>query len=270
MRVFLRWAGRSSPRVLPALLALALAACATTSGDRDLARVRYDMAIQAQRAGDPRGALQEIAQAVEAAPDDPEIRNFHALVLHLHFGQLDRAIKEYRKAIELRPNYSEAKLNLGAALIAAGRYEEALAPLDEARQDLVFHDAHLAEGNYGWAKYKLGDEAAAIEHLNLAVTLTPAFCLGYRNLAEIHGARGDLPAALRELDRYAKACPAEADADLRRGLVYLRQGEGCLARDAFASCVGKAAAGPLGAECEKRAEEASCTEDDVEIVIEGN
>jgi type IV pilus assembly protein PilF len=264
------WSGGAGPRVLPALLALALAACATTSRDRELARVQYDMAIQAQRAGDPRGALVEIEKAVEAAPDDAEIRNFHALVLHLHFGQLDRAIAEYRRAIELQPNYSEAKLNLGAALIAAGRYEEALAPLDEARQDLVFHDAHLAEGNYGWAKYKLGDEAAALEHLNRAVTMTPAFCLGYRNLAEIHEARGDLPAALRELDRYARACPAEPDADLRRGQVFLRRGEGCLARDAFASCVGKAAGGPLGRECEERAERASCTEDDVEIVIEGD
>jgi Tfp pilus assembly protein PilF len=256
--------------VLAAVLTLALAACATTSRDRDLARVQYDLAVQAQRAGDPRAALLEIEKAVEKDPEDAQARNFHGLVLHLHFNKLDPAIEEYRKAIALDPNYSEAKLNLGAALMAAGRYREALAPLDEARRDLVFHDAHLAEGNYGWCQYQLGDEAAAIEHLTAAVNMQPQFCLGFRNLAEIHEARAEFPAALAALDRYAKACPTEADADLRRGLVLLKQGDGCGARAAFASCVGKAKGGPLGDTCGKQGELASCADEDAEIVIEGD
>lgn len=257
-----------APVLAAALVALALSACASTSRDRELARVQYDLAVQAQRAGDPRAALLEIEKSVEQDPEDPEARNFHALVLHLHFGKLEDAIREYRKAVELDPRYSEAKLNLGAALMAAGRYEEALAPLDEARRDLVFRDAHLAEGNYGWCKYRLGDELAAIEHLTGAVTMAPGFCLGFRNLAEIREARGELAAALRDLDRYAQACPAEADADLRRGLVLLKQGDGCGARDAFASCVGKAKGGPLGDECGKQTEFAACADEGVEIVIE--
>lgn len=245
-----------------------LSACATTSGDRELAAVQYDLAVQAQRAGDARTALLEIERAVEQDPKDPKARNFHALVLHLHFGRLDEAIREYRKAVELDPRYSEAKLNLGAALMAAGRYDEALAPLDEARRDLVFRDAHLAEGNYGWCKYRLGDEGAALEHLTAAVRMTPGFCLGYRNLAEIHEARGDLQAALRNLDRYVESCPAEADADLRRGYVLLKQGDECGAHDAFAACAGKAKGGRLADECGKQAEFTGCSEDDVEISIE--
>ena len=256
------------PFLAAALLALSLSACATTSRDRELARVQYDLAVQAQRAGDARAALLEIEKAVEQDPEDARARNFHALVLHLHFNKLEEAIREYRQAVQLDPRYSEAKLNLGAALMAAGRYDEALAPLDEARRDLVFRDAHLAEGNFGWCKYRLGDEAAALEHLTAAVTMAPGFCLGFRNLAELYEARGELGAALEHLDRYARACPAEADADLRRGLVLLKQGDGCGARDAFAACVGKAKGGRVADECGKQAERAGCTADDVEIVIE--
>lgn len=246
-----------------------LSACATTSGNRELAVVQYDLAVQAQRAGDARTALFEIEKAVAQDPKDPKARNFHALVLHLHFGRLEEAIREYRKAVELAPRFSEAKLNLGAALMAAGRYDEALAPLDEARRDLVFRDAHLAEGNYGWCEYRLGDEAAAIEHLTEAVRMAPGFCLGYRNLAEIYEARGELAAALRELDRYVQACPTEADAELRRGLVLLKQGDGCAAKDAFAACVGKAKGSRPADECAKQVGFVVCNEDDVEILIEG-
>ncbi len=252
------------------LLALALAACGTTSRDRELARVQYDLAVQAHRAGDPRAALLEIEKAVVHDPEDPKAWNFHALVLHLHFNQLEKAIASYRTAVALDPGYSEAKLNLGAALMAAGRYEEALGPLDEARRDLVFRDAHLAEGNYGWCKYQLGDETAALEHLQSAVRITPQFCLGFRNLAELYEARGQLDAALREIDRYAKACPSEPDAELRRGLVLLKQGEACLARDAFAACVGKGGGRPAVAQCGQELERVACADEDVEIVIEGD
>ena len=243
-------------RLLAAALALALlAGCQTVSKkDRELANVQYDLAVKARATGDARTALGEIEKAVKLDPTNAEVRNLQGLLLFLPpFRQTEQAIAAFRKAVELKPGYSDAKVNLGAAYMSLERWEDALQPLDEARQDLLYRDAHLAEGNYGWCRYKLGDRPTAIRHLTNAVSMNPGFCVGYRNLAEIHEAGGELDTAVRYLERYAKACPAIPEADFRRGQVLLKQGEVCAARDAFLSCSEKAKGGDAGAECAKQA-----------------
>jgi len=41
-------------------------------------------------------------------------------------GQLDEAIENYHKAIQINPNYSHALNNLGVALAAKGQLDEAI------------------------------------------------------------------------------------------------------------------------------------------------
>jgi Flp pilus assembly protein TadD len=53
-------------------------------------------------------------------------------------GQLDKAIAQYRKALEIKPDYAEPHNNLGIVLAGRGEVEEAIAhyrkALDLARQ----------------------------------------------------------------------------------------------------------------------------------------
>ena len=56
----------------------------------------------------------------------------HSARLHLDFGELlvglssrDRAIEQYRRALELSPDLAEAHFDLGSALVAQGKVEEA-------------------------------------------------------------------------------------------------------------------------------------------------
>ena len=56
----------------------------------------------------------------------------HSARLHVDFGELlvglgsrDRAIEQYRRALELSPDLAEAHVDLGAALVAQGKVEEA-------------------------------------------------------------------------------------------------------------------------------------------------
>ncbi len=226
-------------KVSSLLLALVfvLAVCSGPSQkDRELARAHQNLAAQSLAQGDPRAALAEIEKSVAKDPENAEARNLYGLLLHLYFQRLDAAVKQYRKAIEIKPDYSEAKVNLGAVLTAQGRCEEAIPLLDDARGDLLYREPYLAENNLGWCKYKLGDVDGAILHLRAALSANPNFCLGYRNLAEIAESQGELADAVRLLERYGKSCPKEADADYRRGLVLLKQGSDTAARDAFVAC----------------------------------
>lgn len=242
-------------KLLLPLVVVALAACAGVSQkDREAARVHQNLASQSLAQGDPRAALAEIEKAVEKDPENAEARNLYGLLLHLYFQRLDAAVKQYEKAIELKPDYSEAKVNLGAALTAQGRCKEAIPLLNQARGDLLYREPYLAENNLGWCMYKLGDIDGALVHLRAAVTNNPSFCLGYRNLAEIAESQGALDDAVRLLERYGKSCPNAPDADYRRGLVLLKQGDDAQARAAFEACRQKAKDGELADACTRQAQ----------------
>jgi len=238
-----------------ALLLLLSTACAGVSAkDRELAQVHQNLASQSLANGDPRAALAEIEKSVAKDPENAEARNLYGLLLHLYFARLDASVEQYRKAIELKPGYSEAKVNLGAALTAQGRCAEAIPLLEEARADMLYREPYLAENNLGWCKYKLGDVEGAVTHLRAAVAANPNFCLGYRNLAEIAESQGALDDARRLLERYGKSCPDVADADYRRGLVLLKLGRDGEARGAFEACAEKAKEGELADACRRQVE----------------
>lgn len=244
-----------SKRTLALVAALCLASCATVSDkDREIGRAHLNLAQQSLAAGDPRASLAEVEKAVESDPENPEAHNLYGLLLHLYFGRLDAAAAQYRKAIELKPGYSEAKVNLGAVYTAQGRCDKAIPLLEEARGDLLYREPYLAENNLGWCLYQQGDLDGALLHLQAAVQNNPGFCLGYRNLAEIHEKQGQLDQALALLDRYAKICPTVADADFRRGVVLLKKGDAAEAKSAFQSCEEKAKEGELANECARQAE----------------
>lgn len=237
--------------LLPFLL---LWSCATTLSEkeRELARVHLGLAQEHLTAGDPRGALAEVQRSVEIDPTNADARNFYGLLYHVSFHEPERAIEQYRKAIELRPSYSEAKVNLGAVYTMLNRCEEAIPLLEEVRADLVYREPYLAENNLGWCKYLLGDEAAGLRHLQAAIALNPGFCLGYKNIGQIHAKAGRYAEALAAYDRYAKTCPDAPDANYLRGLVFLEQGRMRDARNAFMLCEEKASL-ELAAECARRA-----------------
>ena len=75
-------------------------------------------------------------------------------------GQLDAAIAEYRKAIELKPDFMMAHNNLGAAMMKLGRLDEAIAACTEAIR--VQSDYKQAYNNLGLALKKKGDLAKAV------------------------------------------------------------------------------------------------------------
>ncbi len=62
-------------------------------------------------------------------------------------GNLDKAIEEYKKVIELNPNHLKAHMNLGAAYIGQKKYDQAI---DE------FNAVVKLNYYYGTAHYNLG------------------------------------------------------------------------------------------------------------------
>lgn len=67
-----------------------------------------------------------LEQALEIAPGDPELRFAHGELLEKEPGRTREAIEEFRKAVELRPDYAEARMALGRQELGAGNYNDAI------------------------------------------------------------------------------------------------------------------------------------------------
>ncbi len=122
------------------------------------------------QAGQHQAAALAFAKAVEAAPDSA--RTHVNLGTALAAMQRDQeAIQEYRKALELQPGQATASYNLGMLLLKAGKPDEAISPLldvlDTNQDDASAHEA-LARAYRDTA----GAESA-LKHFRLAVIHNP-------------------------------------------------------------------------------------------------
>jgi type IV pilus assembly protein PilF len=237
---------RSTSAVLALAAAGVLGSCVHIPSDKERqgAEAHYDLGINAQSAGDVRSALKEFEESLKLDPDFADAHNAIAVLLHLSFDRKDEAEKHYKQALEIRPNFSEAKVNLGNLYLDQGRLDEAITLYEQALNDMLYATPYIAETNLGWAYFKKGNSAQAIEHLRAAVTQNPSFCLGYKDLGLVQDSRGDLAAACTEFGRFVQACPKVPEAHQLLGSCLVRQGHAAEARASFDACVANASDAP--------------------------
>ncbi|MGA9524739.1 MAG: social motility TPR repeat lipoprotein Tgl [Myxococcaceae bacterium] len=242
------------PAVLVAVsLATVLSGCkhAPTEKELQLSVIHYDLGIQAQMAGNKQEAFTELEQSLSLDEKNLNAHNAMGVLLHLGFARHQEAIPRFLRAIELDPQFSEAKVNLGNVYLDLARYDEAVTLYDQALNDMRYKTPYIAQGNLGWAHFKLGNPEKALDFIKSAVTLEPKFCLGYRNLASIYESQQKLDDACTQLDNYREHCPENADAYYRLGVCLAKQGKQDEASARFAECEAKAPEGPLKDDCRR-------------------
>jgi type IV pilus assembly protein PilF len=241
-------------RLHPAwLLALALMGCkhVPSEQERRSAELHYEIGLQAQQAGNVQEAYKQMVAALEQDPNYPETHNAIAILLHLAFNRPEEAILHYKKALELRPGFSEAKTNLANVYLSQARYDEAIKLYEESLNDMLYPTPFIAQGNLGWALYKKGETERGLQSIKAAVTTNPAFCLGYKNLGIIYDETGNVSEACRHFGRYREACPDVADAYLREGACQVKLGKMEEARQSFTFCEAKAKSQVLKDDCHR-------------------
>lgn len=212
-----------------------------TDQERQGAQIHYDLGIAAQTDGKLQEAYAEFDEALKLDPYNPEAHNAMGLLLHVGFKKQDSALEHYDRALELKPEFSEAKTNKGNLYLDQGKYDDAIKLYEAALNDMRYPTPYIAQGNLGWALYKKGDIKGAIENIKSAVTTEPKFCLGYKNLGLIYDAQNQTEDACKAYGNYRSACPEVADAYYREGVCVAKLGEAGKAKEAFAACQAKAA-----------------------------
>ncbi len=140
--------------------------------------------------------------ALKALEFDSTLAEAHATLAHIHLEfdhDWEAAEREYRRAIELGPNYATAHHWYGGFLSAMGRHQEALQQAEIARQ--LDPLSAIIQTWVGLRYYFAGQYPKAIvEHLK-AVELDPSFAPAHWHLAWAYEESGEAEKAVAEAER---------------------------------------------------------------------
>ena len=180
----------------------------------------------------------------DASMDDPRMAEVAALDQGAHqHGQRGRrafvegdfaaAIGAARQAVEANPEAPQARLNLGASLLRAGRPEEAVGALEEALRMSPGHP--IVHFNLGATFFQLGDLGQAETHYAAAVSGNPGFKEARFNLANLRRTDGRCGEALAQYQAVVDLDPRLALARVWRAVCLAELGRGIEARRALES-----------------------------------
>jgi len=153
-------------------------------------------------------ALENYKKALELNPDYAEAYNSMGTVLQSQ-GDYDSAIDSYERAIKIKPDYLEAYNGLGTALFDKQDFRGALCKYDEI---LKFkQDNQALHINKGSALRALGNCNEALESYKQAIKLDPSNALVYNNEGLTFN---DLGSHLLAIDSFKKALKIKPDFSL--------------------------------------------------------
>jgi type IV pilus assembly protein PilF len=204
-------------------LCLGLAACAQTpdSGEKadssaprseaqQKARVFTDLAGAYFTRGQYRTALDELRKAIQADPRFGPAYNIYGLV-YMELAEDRLAEENFRKAIELGRDDSEAHNNFGWFLCTRGRYDQGQEQFAAALQNPLYPRPEQALLNAGLCAEKQGDLALAEAKLTRALKLQPDNANAILKLAGLQYRQGRLADTQRLLTRYGELAQPGAE-----------------------------------------------------------
>ncbi len=176
--------------------------------DQEQAEWHYDMGMGYFESGDTTHAIRELTQAIEY---DPEYAEAHYLLGFIYQGRRDyrNAFHHFEETLRSDSDYYFAKNNLGTVYLAMERWEDAVEMFDALLDEQLYTTPELAHNNLGWAYYNLGRYSEALEHLRMAMHLSPEMCLADNNKGRVHEAMGNMSEAERYYRSAIEKCPQE-------------------------------------------------------------
>ncbi|HEY6096946.1 MAG TPA: tetratricopeptide repeat protein [Candidatus Deferrimicrobium sp.] len=204
------------------LFAVALASCAGPSADRKKeadARMRMGVTYIEQR--NIPMAMQELSKASELDPGNPEIEMALGLAYKAR-GDSSKAEEHLRKAIDMKPEYAEARNNLGTVLAERKAWDEAIREFEAAASNVMYATPEWAYYNLGEAYRAKGDPANAEKAYRRALQSNERYAPAYTALAGVLGGQGKWNDAASILARCVKILPDYAPGWMELGRAYLR------------------------------------------------
>jgi tetratricopeptide (TPR) repeat protein len=171
-------------------------------------------------------------QMVLQGTRNPEIYQMLATMAY-DKGQFNKAIRTFKRALEIDPSYTDASVGLSIILNDLGRYDEGQKIFEEARalldrkkgkidsyveEKLASKHEELADMYFQYKMY-----AEALEQLFKAQKLTARKAELTLRIAECFVQMGDADKAIRDLKALIREFPHLTAARLKLGIIYYNQ-----------------------------------------------
>jgi tetratricopeptide (TPR) repeat protein len=181
----------------------------------------YNLGSVLSQEGRSNEAIRHYRKAARIKPDYPLVHNNLGLELRMQ-GRHGEAIRHFAEALRLAPGFTKAHVNLGSTLMDLDRHEQANVHFRRAlRIDPDFAGAHF---NLGVALHDQGRTALAIAHLGHALQLDPGFATAHVKLGEVLRAEGAVEEAIAHFAKALSLAPGSLAAHYQLGVTLDEEG----------------------------------------------
>ena len=228
---------RSGALLMALVLASTLTGCvAATSSSGRPASYHYQMGVSYLEERNCNAALTELTEAEKLEADNAELQYNLGRAL-TGKRRLDLAEQRFLRALALRPNYSEARNDLGVLYLETSRWDNAIQQFRVVKDDLFYPRHDHARINLGLAHFGKGDYDAALEELSAVRAIDPRNPIVKVSIGRILFAQGKTQQAIEEYRRAIEIVPDFAQAHFQMGLALMKISKLSAARAAFKEVV---------------------------------
>jgi tetratricopeptide (TPR) repeat protein len=194
----------------------------------------FQRALAYQKAGK---TTQAEADYIEAGKLDAknEMIPYNFGVLKYLTQDYEGGIKQFTKAIELKPDFAYAYNDRGSCYRMMQKYPEAIKDYEEAAKRNP--NLALALNNVGTVKKLMKDYAGAVAAYNRAMSIDPKFYLAYNNRGAVLMEQGKFDQALEDFNKTIELNKDYAPAYNNRGGVYLKKEDFKKAEEDFSKAI---------------------------------
>ncbi len=159
-----------------------------------------------QNQGDYTKALGKLLEAEKLIPEDPYLQNSLGLA-YMGKKRDDLAVTAFQKALNLKPDYTDALNNLGAAYLRQEKWDMAIKSFNTTLESLLYRTPHYPLSNIGWAY--LGDKKfhLAETYFQKALDEQPWFLQASHGLAQVYLQTGQVDQAMDYLHQCLQRTP---------------------------------------------------------------
>ena len=196
----------------------------------DLKKIQISSVIELFSKGYINQALQAAQDLFKDYPDEPILLNISG-ACHAGLGQLENAVKNYEKAILIKPDYAKAHFNLAGTLQELGQLDASVISYEKTLEiEPNFAEAH---NNLGNVFKELQQDDAAVQSYKKALVINPEYVESQYSLGNIFQELGQFELAIKCYEKVLVIKPNFAEMQNNLGVVFQKAGKLSAALERF-------------------------------------